>query len=105
MIYRTVRLWSIANTTFTVYRLNSSYGFAHHSEVHFGRNLFPEAISDAEKVIELNPLFHHGYELKHAAPHGARRYDEATEAFKIMLSKLDDTPDLLLTHKDDMGPK
>jgi hypothetical protein len=27
------------------------------------------------------------------ALHGARRYDEAIEAFKTMLSKLDDAPD------------
>lgn len=53
----TVRLCSIANTTFTVSRLDSSYSFAYHSEVNFEQNLFPEAISNAEKVIELNPLF------------------------------------------------
>jgi hypothetical protein len=30
--------------------------------------------------------------LKHAALHGAQRYDEAIEAFQIMLSRLDKTP-------------
>ncbi|KAG1743006.1 hypothetical protein EDB19DRAFT_1850017 [Suillus lakei] len=44
-------------------------------------------------AIELNPSSHCGYELKHAALHGAQHYDEAIEAFCIMLSKLDDAPD------------
>ncbi|KAG2338573.1 hypothetical protein BDR05DRAFT_1004146 [Suillus weaverae] len=33
------------------------------------------------------------HELKHAALHGARHYDEAIDAFQLMLSKLDNTPD------------
>jgi hypothetical protein len=32
--------------------------------------------------------------LKHAALHGARRYDEAIQTFQTMLSKLDDAPDI-----------
>jgi len=31
--------------------------------------------------------------LKHAALDGTQRYDEAIEAFKVMLSKLDNAPD------------
>ncbi|KAJ8580601.1 WD40 repeat-like protein [Rhizopogon salebrosus TDB-379] len=53
-----------------------------------------EAILDAQKVIESNPSSHLGYELKHAALHGAQRYDESLTAFQIMLSKLDHTSDL-----------
>jgi len=45
------------------------------------------------QVIELNPSSYFGYQLKHAALHGAHRYDEAIEAFKIMLSKLENAPD------------
>jgi hypothetical protein len=45
------------------------------------------------QVIELNPLSHIGYNLKHAALHGAQRYDEAIATFQAMLSKLDDAPD------------
>jgi hypothetical protein len=42
--------------------------------------------------------------LKHAALHGAQRYDEAIQTFQTMLSKLDDAPDIqtrsepLITH-------
>jgi hypothetical protein len=35
-----------------------------------------------------------GYKLKHAALHGAQRYDEAIQTFRTMLSKLDDAPDI-----------
>jgi len=44
-------------------------------------------------LIELSPSSYVGYELKYAAFHGAQYYDEATEAFKVMLSILDDSPD------------
>lgn len=49
-----------------------------------------EARADAEKVIEFNPSSHLG---KHAALRGAHRYDDAFEAFKIILSMLDNAPD------------
>ncbi|KAG2093107.1 uncharacterized protein F5147DRAFT_764051 [Suillus discolor] len=52
--------------------------------------LWEDALLDAKKVTELNPLSHVGYQLTHAALRGAQRYDEAIEAFTIMLSKLDD---------------
>ena len=46
------------------------------------------------KVIELDSFSFLGYNLKHAALHGAQRYDEAIQAFQMMLSKLDDAPDI-----------
>ncbi|KAG2346810.1 hypothetical protein BDR05DRAFT_981412 [Suillus weaverae] len=67
--------------------------FVRRSKVNIERNLHAEALHDAEKVIELNPSSYLGYEVKHAALHNVRRYDEAIEAFNIMLSKLDDAPD------------
>ncbi|KAG0699367.1 hypothetical protein DFH29DRAFT_1081318 [Suillus ampliporus] len=67
--------------------------FAKRSTARSGKLLWDDALLDAEKVIELDPSSHVGYELKHAALHGAQRYDEAIEAFKIMLSKLDDAPE------------
>ncbi|KAG1775976.1 hypothetical protein EV702DRAFT_1269226 [Suillus placidus] len=75
--------------------MDSSYDFhfAHRSRVKLSQKLYAEALSDAEKVIELNPSSHLGYELKHAALRGVQRYDDASEAFTIMLSKLDDAPD------------
>jgi hypothetical protein len=42
----------------------------------------------------LNPLLHVGYRLKHTALHGAQRYSEAIEAFKMMLEKLDNAHDM-----------
>ncbi|KAG2147458.1 uncharacterized protein EDB93DRAFT_1147372 [Suillus bovinus] len=54
------------------------------------KRLWEEAVSDAQKVIELEPSSYIGYQLKHAALHGAQRFDEAIDAFKGMLSKLED---------------
>ncbi|KAG2366670.1 heterokaryon incompatibility protein-domain-containing protein [Suillus spraguei] len=48
---------------------------------------------DALQVIELDPSSHIGYQLTHAALHGLQRYDEAIDAFTIMLSKLDHAPE------------
>ena len=45
------------------------------------------------QVIELDPSSHRGYEGKHAALHGMERYTEAFEAFRMMLSKLEQSPD------------
>ncbi|KAG0698778.1 heterokaryon incompatibility protein-domain-containing protein, partial [Suillus ampliporus] len=90
-----VLFWSIENTlsaAIQLYSLCDSY-FVHRSNVKLGRHLYLEVLQDAETVIELNPSSHRGYELKHAALHGAQRYGEAIEAFKLMLSKLDDVSD------------
>ncbi|KAG2158177.1 uncharacterized protein EDB93DRAFT_1325352 [Suillus bovinus] len=67
--------------------------FANRSRARLGKMLWDEALLDAQMVIQLNPLSHFGYKLKYAALHGAQRYDEAMQAFRIMLSKLDDAPD------------
>ncbi|KAG2339568.1 hypothetical protein BDR05DRAFT_1003235 [Suillus weaverae] len=67
--------------------------FAKRSKARLGKMLWPEALLDAQKVTELNSLSYLGYNLKHAALHGAQRYDEAIQAFRIMLSKLDNVPD------------
>ncbi|KAG2339196.1 hypothetical protein BDR05DRAFT_992180 [Suillus weaverae] len=56
--------------------------------------LWDDALLDAQTVIKLTPSSHIGYQLEHAALHGAQRYDEAIEAFKIMLSKLENAPDM-----------
>ncbi|KAG0709758.1 hypothetical protein DFH29DRAFT_1012151 [Suillus ampliporus] len=52
------------------------------------------ALFNAQKVIDLNPLSYRGYQLKHEVLYGARRYDEATAAFEIMLSKLENAPNM-----------
>ncbi|KAI9455058.1 hypothetical protein HD554DRAFT_299377 [Boletus coccyginus] len=47
----------------------------------------------SKENIELDPSFHRGYERKHAALHGMGRYSEAFEAFRVMLSTLEQSPD------------
>ncbi|KAG2346897.1 hypothetical protein BDR05DRAFT_756686, partial [Suillus weaverae] len=64
--------------------------FAKRSKAKSGKMLWIEALHDAQKVIELNPSSYLGYDLKHTALHGAQRYDEAIQAFQIMMSKLHD---------------
>ncbi|KAG2153443.1 uncharacterized protein EDB93DRAFT_1248716 [Suillus bovinus] len=66
--------------------------FANRSKARSGKMLWDDALLDAEKVIELDPSSYFGYQLKHAVLHGAHRYDEAIEVFKIMFSKLENTP-------------
>ncbi|KAG1888594.1 hypothetical protein F4604DRAFT_1569692 [Suillus subluteus] len=67
--------------------------FASRSKARLLKMLWEDALLDAEKVIELNPSDYLGYQLKHEALHGAQCYDEAIEAFQIMLLKLDEAPD------------
>lgn len=45
------------------------------------------------QLIQLDPYSHKGYERKHAALHSMGRYSEAFEAFRTMLSKLEQSPD------------
>ncbi|KAI9571633.1 hypothetical protein HD554DRAFT_2302552 [Boletus coccyginus] len=47
----------------------------------------------SNEVIKLDPSSHRGYEGRHAALHGMERHDEAFKAFRIMLSKLEQSPD------------
>jgi hypothetical protein len=70
-------------------RCDDSYRFIF--DAHFGDT----------QVIELNPSSYLGYQLKHTVLHSVRRYDEAIEAFKDMLSKLDKAPD---TQTQSMSP-
>ncbi|KAG1811113.1 uncharacterized protein BJ212DRAFT_1483786 [Suillus subaureus] len=67
--------------------------FANRSKARSGKMLWDNALLDAEKVIELDPSSYFGHQLKHAALHGAHQYDEAIEAFEIMLSKLENASD------------
>ncbi|KAG1882428.1 hypothetical protein F4604DRAFT_425327 [Suillus subluteus] len=68
--------------------------FAHRSIAKSGKMLWEDALLDAQKVIELNPSSHVGYEVKHAALHGAQRYDEAIDAVEMMISRLDSATDM-----------
>ena len=45
------------------------------------------------QVITLDPLSPWGYEVKHAALHKARDFDNAVDALETMLSKIVTSPD------------
>lgn len=45
------------------------------------------------QAIALDPLSPLGYEMKHAALHGAGRYDEAIQTFEAMFSKMAQSSD------------
>ncbi|KAG1806173.1 uncharacterized protein BJ212DRAFT_1538536 [Suillus subaureus] len=68
--------------------------FANRDMANSEKSLWEDVLLDAQKVIELNPSSHIGYRLKHTALHGAQRYNEAIEAFKVMLAKLDNAHDM-----------
>ncbi|KAG1726975.1 uncharacterized protein EDB91DRAFT_899684 [Suillus paluster] len=67
--------------------------FANRSKAKLEKRLWDDALLDAQKVIELNPSSHVGYEVKHTALHRTQRYDEAIEAFEMMISKLESATD------------
>ncbi|KAG2363059.1 hypothetical protein BDR07DRAFT_1332384 [Suillus spraguei] len=67
--------------------------FVRRSKAKSDKTLWDDALLDAQKAIELDPSSYAGYQVKHAALRGAQRYDEAIEAFRIMLSKLDNAPE------------
>lgn len=46
------------------------------------------------QIIKLDSSSHVGYEMRHAALHGARRHGEAVEAFDGMLSKVASSPNV-----------
>ncbi|KAF8550383.1 hypothetical protein OG21DRAFT_1514089 [Imleria badia] len=52
-----------------------------------------EALKDADEAITLDPSCYQGYEKRHAALHGSKRYAEAFEAFKVMLTNIEQSPD------------
>lgn len=68
--------------------------FANRSKARSEKMLWQDALLDAQKVIELNPSSHIGYQLKHMALHGAQRYDQAIKAFEMMLTKMDNAHDI-----------
>jgi hypothetical protein len=48
------------------------------------------------QVITLDPLSPWGYEVKHAALHKAGDFDNAVDALETMLSKIAQSPDLVI---------
>ncbi|KAN0083976.1 hypothetical protein V8E55_007480 [Tylopilus felleus] len=58
-----------------------------------GQRPLVEALNDANKVIELDPLSPWGYERKHTALHKARDSQNAFDAFEAMLSRMLESSD------------
>jgi hypothetical protein len=88
-----VQLWPIENTLFAAFGMDFSF-FVRRSNVKLGQSLYAEALLDANKVIELNPSSHLGYELKYAALRATHRRYDVSEAFRAMLSDMNDAHDL-----------
>ncbi|KAN0088020.1 hypothetical protein V8E55_006641 [Tylopilus felleus] len=63
------------------------------SKAYVAKGLWEQALNDADKVVELNPLSPWGYERKHAALHKAGRYQDAINVFEVMLSRMVESPD------------
>ncbi|KAF8444928.1 hypothetical protein L210DRAFT_3054439 [Boletus edulis BED1] len=56
-------------------------------------NIYDILLKRSNEEIELDPSSHRGYEGKYAALHGMGCHSEAFAAFKMMLSKLEQSPD------------
>lgn len=67
--------------------------FSNRSAAKAGKRQWATALEDAEQCIKLNQSWSKGYARKGAALHGARRYDEAVEAYEAGL-KFEDSPAL-----------
>lgn len=67
--------------------------YSNRSASYAGKKDWAAALKDAEQCVEVNPNWSKGYARKGAALHGARRYDEAIEAYNAGL-KIEDSPGL-----------
>ncbi|KAG2158573.1 WD40-repeat-containing domain protein [Suillus bovinus] len=88
---RMISAWAVPKDSWPESKAQAS---ANRRMANLEKSLWEDVLLDAQKVIDLNPLSHVGYRLKHTALHGAQRYDEAIEAFTIMLAKLNNAHDI-----------
>ena len=65
----------------------------HANEVSTPLLCHPHVSRQDPQAISSDPSSPWGYEIKHAALHGAGRYDDAVQAFEAMLSKMGESPD------------
>ncbi|KAI6014940.1 hypothetical protein EDC04DRAFT_645744 [Pisolithus marmoratus] len=56
------------------------------------KGLWEDALQDANEAVKADPSYPWGYEAKHIALHGAKRYDEAIDAVKSMLYVIEQSP-------------
>ncbi|KAI6042813.1 hypothetical protein EDC04DRAFT_2600688 [Pisolithus marmoratus] len=73
--------------------LSLSSLFVMRSRARAARGLWEDALQDAVEAVKADPSNPWGYEAKHVALHGAKRYDEAIDAFKAMLHAIEDSHD------------
>ncbi|KAI6042809.1 hypothetical protein EDC04DRAFT_2600686 [Pisolithus marmoratus] len=72
----------------------SSVGlFIKRSHARAAKGFWEDALQDAYEAVKADPSYPWGYEAKHAALHGAKRYDEAIDAFKSMLDVIEESHD------------
>ncbi|KAF8555608.1 hypothetical protein OG21DRAFT_1483747 [Imleria badia] len=63
------------------------------SKARASKEMWEDALMDANEVIERDPSSHRGYERKYAALHGAGYYGEASDCLLHLLSIIDNSPD------------
>ncbi|KAI6156844.1 hypothetical protein BKA82DRAFT_4345875 [Pisolithus tinctorius] len=63
------------------------------SRARAANELWEEALQDANEAVKEDPSSPWGYEARHVALHGAKQYDEAIEAFKSMLQRMEQSHD------------
>ncbi|KAI6010023.1 hypothetical protein EDC04DRAFT_818826 [Pisolithus marmoratus] len=57
------------------------------------KGLWEDALLDANEAVKVDSSCPWGYEVKHMALHGAKRYDEAIDAFESMLHVIEHSDD------------
>ncbi|KAI6040390.1 hypothetical protein EDC04DRAFT_2996523 [Pisolithus marmoratus] len=67
--------------------------FIKRSHARAAKGLWEDALQDANEAVKADHSCPWGYEAKHMALHGARRYDEAIDAFKSMLQVIERSRD------------
>ncbi|KAI6040396.1 hypothetical protein EDC04DRAFT_1508499 [Pisolithus marmoratus] len=78
--------------------LSLSSLFVMRSRARAARGLWEDALQDAVEAVKADHSNPWGYEAKHVALHGAKRYDEAIDAFKAMLHAIEDSHDPAIRH-------
>ncbi|KAI6015351.1 hypothetical protein F5J12DRAFT_527514 [Pisolithus orientalis] len=67
--------------------------FIKRSRARAAKRLWEDALQDANEAVKADPSSPWGYHAKHVALHGAKRYDEAIDAFESMLQVIEQSHD------------
>ncbi|KAI6004535.1 hypothetical protein F5J12DRAFT_927943 [Pisolithus orientalis] len=76
------------------------------SRARAAKELWEDALQDANEAVKVDPSSPWGFEAKHVALHGAKQYDEAIEAFKSMLLRIEQScdPETIQLRKNYISP-